>query len=110
MDLKTFFTENPRGALAYSGGTDSSLLVWAAMEYGKDWHAYYVHSAFQPAFELTTPGKSPSNAACLLPSSKEISCSIRKLSPIRQTALLLQAPGLFHDSASGRGRWLYAFD
>ena len=53
MDLKTFFTENPCGALAYSGGTDSSLLVWAAMEYGKDWHAYYVHSAFQPAFELT---------------------------------------------------------
>ena len=52
MDLKTFFTAHPRGALAFSGGTDSSLLVWAAMEYGRDWHAYYVHTPFQPAFEL----------------------------------------------------------
>ena len=38
--------------MAYSGGVDSSLLVWAAMKYGRDWRAYYVHSAFQPAFEL----------------------------------------------------------
>lgn len=52
MDLKTFFEQNPSGALAFSGGTDSSLLVWAAAQYGRDWHAYYVHSAFQPAFEL----------------------------------------------------------
>ena len=37
---------------ALSGGVDSSLLVWAAMKYGRDWRAYYVHSAFQPAFEL----------------------------------------------------------
>lgn len=52
MDLKTFFDQHPRGALAFSGGTDSALLVWAAMEYGQDWHAYYVHTPFQPAFEL----------------------------------------------------------
>lgn len=52
MDLQTFFVENPGGALAFSGGTDSSLLVWAATRYGKNWTAYYVHSAFQPAFEL----------------------------------------------------------
>ena len=52
MDLQEFFLQNPRGALAFSGGTDSSLLVWAAAKYGKDWRAYYVHSAFQPAFEL----------------------------------------------------------
>ena len=38
--------------MAFSGGVDSSLLVWAAMKYGQDWRAYYVHSAFQPAFEL----------------------------------------------------------
>ena len=37
---------------AFSSGVDSSLLVWAAMKYGRDWRAYYVHSAFQPAFEL----------------------------------------------------------
>ena len=52
MQLSDFFEQNPRGAVAYSGGVDSSLLVWAAMKYGRDWRAYYVHSAFQPAFEL----------------------------------------------------------
>lgn len=57
MNLQEFFTQHPSGALAYSGGTDSSLLVWAAMQYGRDWHAYYVHTAFQPAFELTDARK-----------------------------------------------------
>ena len=52
MELKDFFGQNPSGALAFSGGVDSSLLVWASAQYGKDWRAYYVHSAFQPAFEL----------------------------------------------------------
>ena len=33
MELKTFFEQNPSGALAFSGGTDSSLLVWAAAKY-----------------------------------------------------------------------------
>lgn len=57
MTLETFFTDNPAGALAFSGGTDSSLLVWAAKKYGKDWQAYYVESAFQPAFELADARK-----------------------------------------------------
>lgn len=57
MDLKSFFEQNPSGALAFSGGTDSSLLVWAAAQYGKDWHAYFVRSAFQPAFELADARK-----------------------------------------------------
>lgn len=52
MTLQDFFQINPRGAIAYSGGVDSSLLVWAAMQYGQDWRAYYVHTAFQPDFEL----------------------------------------------------------
>ena len=52
MNLQEFFAENPAGALAFSGGTDSALLVWAASRWGKNWRAYYVHSAFQPAFEL----------------------------------------------------------
>ena len=50
--LETFFLENPRGAVAFSGGVDSALLVYAAARFGKDWQAYYVSSAFQPAFEL----------------------------------------------------------
>lgn len=52
MTLERFFQENPSGALAFSGGTDSSFLVWAAKKYGKNWHAYFVKSAFQPEFEL----------------------------------------------------------
>ncbi|MBE6829832.1 MAG: ATP-dependent sacrificial sulfur transferase LarE [Ruminococcaceae bacterium] len=52
MDLKTFFTQNPRAALAFSGGVDSSYLLYAAKQYGCDVHAYFIKSAFQPQFEL----------------------------------------------------------
>ena len=50
--LQAFFEKHPAGALAFSGGVDSALLVWAAAQFGTDWRAYYVRSAFQPAFEL----------------------------------------------------------
>ena len=50
--LQAFFEEHPAGALAFSGGVDSALLVWAAAQFGENWRAYYVRSAFQPAFEL----------------------------------------------------------
>lgn len=52
MTLKEFFAENPRTAVAFSGGTDSALVLWAARQYGREVRAYYVHTAFQPAFEL----------------------------------------------------------
>ena len=52
MTLESFFRENPAGALALSGGTDSSCLAWAAAKFGRGWRAYYVKAAFQPAFEL----------------------------------------------------------
>ncbi|MCY1713301.1 ATP-dependent sacrificial sulfur transferase LarE [Caproiciproducens galactitolivorans] len=52
MDLKTFFSQNPRAALAFSGGVDSSYLLYAAKHYGCAVHAYFIHSAFQPQFEL----------------------------------------------------------
>ena len=52
MNLSEFFHQNPSGAVAFSGGVDSSYLVWIAAKYGKNWHAYYVHSPFQPDFEL----------------------------------------------------------
>ncbi|MBR2831415.1 MAG: ATP-dependent sacrificial sulfur transferase LarE [Oscillospiraceae bacterium] len=51
MELKEFFRENPRAAVAFSGGVDSSYLLYAAMRWGKDVRAYYVKSAFQPEFE-----------------------------------------------------------
>lgn len=52
MTLEQFFLENHRAALAFSGGTDSAFLLWAAKKYGCDVRAYYVKTAFQPAFEL----------------------------------------------------------
>lgn len=52
MTLQDFFQSTSHGAIAYSGGVDSSLLVWAAAQYGRDWRAYYVRTVFQPEFEL----------------------------------------------------------
>ena len=52
VDLKTFFTENNKVALAFSGGVDSAYLLYAAIQNGADVTAYYVKSAFQPQFEL----------------------------------------------------------
>ena len=52
MDLKQFFENNPKVAVAFSGGVDSSYLLYAAIKYGCDVTAYYVSSQFQPVFEL----------------------------------------------------------
>lgn len=38
-------------ALAFSGGVDSSYLLYAARQLGADVKAYYVKTAFQPEFE-----------------------------------------------------------
>ena len=51
MTLQTFFQQNPKVAVAFSGGTDSAFLLYAARQYAKEVHAYYVRSAFQPQFE-----------------------------------------------------------
>lgn len=52
MELKDFFAEQKRAALAFSGGCDSAYLLYAAKRYGAELCAYYVHSPLQPAFEL----------------------------------------------------------
>ena len=52
MTLQHFFEKHPRIALAFSGGCDSAYLLYATLQAGCDVHAYYVKSAFQPAFEL----------------------------------------------------------
>ena len=49
--LEKFFRAHPKAALAFSGGTDSALLLWAGKRYGCDLRAYYVKTAFQPEFE-----------------------------------------------------------
>ena len=52
MTLDAFFREHPRFALAFSGGTDSAYLLWAAVQAGCQVQPYFVKTPFQPAFEL----------------------------------------------------------
>jgi len=52
MTLERFFQENSKVAIAFSGGVDSAYLLYAARAYGAKVKAYYVKTAFQPAFEL----------------------------------------------------------
>lgn len=52
MELKTFFEENPRFAIAFSGGVDSAYLLYAAVEAGCNVKAYYISTVLQPQFEL----------------------------------------------------------
>ena len=52
MELAEFFAAHPRFALAFSGGTDSAFLLWAAVKAGCRVQPYFVRSPFQPAFEL----------------------------------------------------------
>ena len=52
MELTDFFRKHPHLALAFSGGTDSAYLLWAAKEAGADVRPYFIKTAFQPAFEL----------------------------------------------------------
>ena len=52
MTLKDFFFQNPRVAVAFSGGVDSAVLLWSAKTYGQQVRAYCVRTPFQPIFEL----------------------------------------------------------
>ena len=51
MTLQEFFEEHPKVAIAFSGGVDSSYLLYGAKKYAKEFCAYYAESEFQPAFE-----------------------------------------------------------
>ena len=51
MTLNEFWKENPKAAIAFSGGVDSSYLLYTAVRAGAKVTAYYADSAFQPAFE-----------------------------------------------------------
>ena len=51
MELKDFFAAHPRAALAFSGGVDSSYLLYEGLRWAEELGVYYVKSAFQPEFE-----------------------------------------------------------
>jgi len=52
MTLQEFFTLYPKVAIAFSGGVDSTYLLYAAKQYAEEVQAYYVKSEFQPQFEM----------------------------------------------------------
>lgn len=51
MELNEFFQQNPRAALAFSGGVDSACLLAAGLRAGADVRPYFIQTPFQPAFE-----------------------------------------------------------
>ena len=55
--LEHFFERNRRCALGFSGGVDSSYLLYTALRCGADVRPYYVKSAFQPRFEYENARK-----------------------------------------------------
>lgn len=50
--LREFFKENNKVALGFSGGVDSSYLLYAGKESGANIQPYFVKTQFQPEFEL----------------------------------------------------------
>ena len=52
MTLERFFAAHPKVALGFSGGVDSSYLLYAAQRYGADVKPYFIKTVFQPQFEL----------------------------------------------------------
>lgn len=46
MTLKEFFLNNKKIALAYSGGVDSSYLLYLTKKYNVDVTAYFVKTEF----------------------------------------------------------------
>lgn len=51
--LKEFFNKHPSAALGFSGGVDSSYLLYAGLACGAAVKPYFIKTAFQPAFELS---------------------------------------------------------
>jgi uncharacterized protein len=52
VSLESFFKENPLVALGFSGGVDSSYLLYAGLSYGAKVKAYFVKTEFQPESEF----------------------------------------------------------
>ena len=57
MTIQEFFAEHPSVAIAFSGGVDSSYLLYAAKQSAQNVCAYYAKSAFQPEFEYEDAGR-----------------------------------------------------
>ena len=53
MTIQEFFQQNSIAAVAFSGGVDSAWLLHEAAAYATRTAAYFVHTPFQPDFELS---------------------------------------------------------
>lgn len=79
MELQEFFQQHPRVALAFSGGVDSSYLLYAAVQCGAQVQPYYVKTAFQPQFEYED--------ACRLAQQLGVSLTTIRLNPLDDPAV-----------------------
>jgi len=84
MQLQQFFEQNPRIAVAFSGGVDSSYLLYAAKAAGCDVHAYFIKSEFQPDFEL--------NEAINTAKSLDVPLTVGNLSVLGDTCITDNPP------------------
>lgn len=65
MTLIDFFRQVPKAALAFSGGVDSAYLLHIARQLGSDVRPYFLHTPFQPDFELEDAKKLASDLTVL---------------------------------------------
>ena len=66
MELTEFFSQNPRMALGFSGGADSSYLLYAAVKYGVQVQPFFVKTQFQTETELDRAQKFACDMGCAL--------------------------------------------
>ena len=59
MTLNEFFSLVPKAPVAFSGGTDSAFLLWAAKKCGCDVRAYYVKTPTRLDMPLRYPPYTP---------------------------------------------------
>ena len=52
MTLSAYFAQHPKAALGFSGGVDSSYLLYAARQAGCSIRPYFIKTPFQPQFAL----------------------------------------------------------
>ncbi|MBE6041008.1 MAG: ATP-dependent sacrificial sulfur transferase LarE [Clostridiales bacterium] len=78
MKIEEFFEKNKRAAIAFSGGVDSSYLLYAAAKAGCTVTAYYVSSQFQPEFEFKDAVSVVECIEKLIPGDKRIELKVIK--------------------------------
>lgn len=81
--LAEFFAENGKIAVAYSGGTDSAYLLYAARLYGADVTAYFARSEFTPEFEVKEAKEFAREIGC--------KCVVVKLSVLSNENIVLNS-------------------